>query len=130
LFSTDYGYFGIEKGKTLKDWSKQRLLDEIIDPLAKIARRNLMYRRDYKNGVKYSGFPLYGKIAVTNLQPAERLSKKGIEKEEEQGRDLLYILLMIAFQLGSSAKEYELENEPDTLQKLMELRYKMEKERR
>lgn len=96
-----------------KPWSKDLTYSELIKPVR--ASLNLAYKltRTKLKTIPYDGFNFGTKTLAHSLAPDENLKAQALARHAEQGRDVMDVLFLIAFQLGveqgQQMKEEELE---------------------
>lgn len=87
----------------MKEWPPSPelvLFEELITPVRQVVDQGYKLVRKKRAKLTYDGYNIGNTELVGTTNPAESLSPEGFTYDEEQGRDLMDVILRIAFQLG------------------------------
>jgi len=87
----------------LLDWPDDgSLVDfaKLIEPLVGVMKAGYFMRRRPIESLSYKGYNIGQRERATCLAPDDAFKKESLERAKEQGRDLLDVVLQVAFQLG------------------------------
>lgn len=101
----------------MKEWpedeTKYISMEDAIEPLCKAARAGYSLRRNKKKSIPYDGYNVGVQALLVGRDPTYTLSEEGLHYHKENGRDLLNVLLSIAFQLGfENGQRFERKDKP------------------
>lgn len=101
----------------MKEWPEDETktinMEDAIEPLCKAVRAGYSLRRNKLKTIPYDGYNVGVQALLCGRSPDETLSKESLDYHKNHGRDLLNVLLSIAFQIGfENGQRFERKDKP------------------
>jgi hypothetical protein len=101
----------------MKDWpedeTKTIAMEDAIEPICKAVRSGYTLRRNNLKSIPYDGYNVGVQALLCGRDPTYTLSEEGLAYHKNNGRDLLNVLMSIAFQIGfENGQRFERKDKP------------------